>query len=309
MHKAEGFKATPGSGSVALDWYYGKPGDDDLPEGTRWQYRMRATSQPVLGHWIDVYSLAHYRWITKRRVFLTIEQGLNNGTEYEFQVRLVDKDGNAGEVSEKVTVIPRAWAAPKPQTIPADSPLIPRRHGYAQVGPGESFRLLFITSDERHAMSAHVDHYNHFVTQAAAGNKNLVNSKGRDFSGEFRALISTATVDARDNTASTGAGVPIFYLGGGRLADDYADFYDGSWQTPSCGRDESGEHICYGMVWTGSLADGTRGQYAGQIGWPGVYVTHASVPGDSGTLNEGVYSIEKPLRLYALSPVLTVAKE
>ena len=66
MHKAEDLKATPGSGSVALDWYYGKPGDDDLPEGTRWQYRLRIpTGQSVFGHWIDVYSLAHYRWITK----------------------------------------------------------------------------------------------------------------------------------------------------------------------------------------------------------------------------------------------------
>ncbi len=309
MHKAAGLTATPGSGSVALDWYYGKPKDDDLPDGTRWQYRLRTTSQYSWGHWIDVYSLAHYRWITKRRVFLTIEQGLNNGTEYEFQVRLVDQDGNAGPVSDKVTATPRAWGAPEAQTIPADSPLIPRWNGDALVGPGESFRVLFITSDERHAMSADIDHYNHFVTQVAAGNKNLKNSKGDHFGGEFRALISTATTDARDNTASTGEGVPIFYLGGGRLADDYGDFYDGSWQTPICGRNESGEHICYGMVWTGSLANGTRGQYAGQIGWPGVYVTYASVPGDSGTLNEGVYSIEAPLRLYALSPVLTVAEE
>ena len=160
-------------------------------------------------------------------------------------------------------------------------------------------------------MSAHIDHYNHFVTQAAAGNKNLVNSKGDHFGGEFRALISTATVDARDNTASTGAGVPICYLGGGRLADDYGDFYDGSWQTPYCGRDETGKHICYGLVWTGSLADGTRdnANYAGQIGWPGVYVTCASVPGEAGTLREGVYTIEAPMHLYALSPVLTVADE
>ena len=308
--KAEGLKATPGSGSVALDWYYGKPGDGDLPEGTRWQYRLRAPAhQYSFGHWIDVYSLAHYRWITKRRVCLTIEQGLNNGTEYEFEVRLVDQDGNAGAVSEKVTATPRAWDAPEAQTIPADSPLIPRRHGYAQVGPGESFRVLFITSDERHAMSAHIDHYNHFVTQAAARNPDLENSAGDHFGGEFRALISTATTDARDNTATTGTGVPIFYLGGGKLANDYADFYDGSWQTPSCGRNESGDHMCYGTVWTGSLANGTRGQYAGQVGWPGVYVTYASVPRDTGTLEEGASNIEAPRPLYALSPVLTVADE
>lgn len=71
-------------------------------------------------------------------------------------------------------------------------------------------------------------------------NANLVNIDGKDFSVEFRALVATGSVDARYNTASTGKGVPIFYLGGTNVADDYADFFDGSWDYPACAHDETG---------------------------------------------------------------------
>ena len=161
-------------------------------------------------------------------------------------------------------------------------------------------------------MSSDISHYHHFVTRAAARNAGLVNSDGTHFGDEFRALISTRTTDARDNTASTGRGVPIHYLGGDKMADDYADFYDGSWDTPNYGRDELGRAKRNGLVWTGSNADGTKGglgTYAGKLGWPGVYVTWASVPMDRGALSEGQTNIESTRHLYALSPVLTVASE
>ena len=49
----------------------------------------------------------------------------------------------------------------------------------------------------------------------------------RAYSAGFRVLASTEAVDARDNTATTGTGVPIYWLDGNKLADDYADLYDG----------------------------------------------------------------------------------
>ena len=51
----------------------------------------------------------------------------------------------------------------------------------------------------------------------------------RAYSAGFRVLASTEAVDARDNTATTGTGVPIYWLNGNKLADNYADLYDGSW--------------------------------------------------------------------------------
>ena len=47
-------------------------------------------------------------------------------------------------------------------------------------------------------------------------------------SAGFRAVGCTADTDARDNTSTTGTGVAIYWLNGAKVADHYADFYDGS---------------------------------------------------------------------------------
>ena len=52
---------------------------------------------------------------------------------------------------------------------------------------------------------------------AAAGHAAI-----QDYSAGFRVVGSTAAVDARDNTASTGTGHPIHWLGGNQVADSYA---------------------------------------------------------------------------------------
>ena len=55
-----------------------------------------------------------------------------------------------------------------------------------------------------------------------------------------------AAVNARNNTGTntntTGAGVPIYWLNGNEVADDYADFYDGSWDDEANDKDESGNN-------------------------------------------------------------------
>ena len=52
------------------------------------------------------------------------------------------------------------------------------------------------------------------------------------YSSQFRVVGSTAAVDARDNTNTTGTGVPIYWLNGNKVANNYADFYDDSWDEP-----------------------------------------------------------------------------
>ena len=65
----------------------------------------------------------------------------------------------------------------------------------------------------------------------------------QSYSTAFKVLGSTSSVDARNNTATTytddDKGVPIHWLDGGRVGDDYEDFYDGSWSTAG-GKDENG---------------------------------------------------------------------
>ena len=78
----------------------------------------------------------------------------------------------------------------------------------------------------------------------------------RGYSAGFRALASTESVDARDNTATTGTGVPIYWLNSSILADDYSDLYDGSWANESRRTNERGTASNAAVVWSGSTDDG-----------------------------------------------------
>ena len=145
-----------------------------------------------------------------------------------------------------------------PAFVPTSWSLIP-----SGLGDGDSFRLLFIGSSNSNANSSDIDVYNTFV-------QNLVATKGHEdiqaHSATFRMLGSTEDVDARDNTETTGTGVPIYWLGGAKVADDYADFYDGDWDEEATGRRENGDSVSIGTdwkIWTGSAHDGTEAMDTG----------------------------------------------
>ena len=123
---------------------------------------------------------------------------------------------------------------------------------------GDSFRLLFISSTTRDATDAEIATYDTHVQTAAANGGSEIQA----FSAEFKALGSTSAVDARDNTATTytssDPGVPIYWLDGDKVADDYSDFYDGDWGS-NAPKTESGTAGAAGIeVFTGSNDDGTR---------------------------------------------------
>lgn len=313
------FRVIPGDGNVALSW--SMPRNESAPDPSRWRFLRHPSVYG--GEWQDA-TLEYNAYLRQDQIrgFHVVE-GLANGATYTFHVGALhpsDED-KLHLLSAGLSAIPQAEAAPTGQTVPADWPLIPRLHGHAQVGPGESFRLMLLTSSKVPAVSGDIRYYNTLAQMDAARNADLVNSDGNHFSGEFRALVSTGQVDARDNTATTGRGVPIYYLGGEKVADGYADFYDGSWDYPACGYDETGEWLCWDLAWTGSQDDGTKDPIY-HVGYPPANTTrYASVPGYD-TLSGGVMSAERCLptyqfecegapqqyhHLYVLSPVLTVA--
>ena len=126
---------------------------------------------------------------------------------------------------------------------------------------GDTFRLLFATSNTRNATSKDIADYNSFVQgRAAAGHAAI-----RTHSSGFRVVGCTASVHARDNTATrytnTDRGAPIYWLDGDKLADDYRDFYDGSWDSRA-GKNESGgnRRLSEGndLPNTGCRANGTK---------------------------------------------------
>ena len=105
-------------------------------------------------------------------------------------------------------------------------------------------------------------------TNAAAGHTGI-----RPYADGFNVVGCTATrnsfiegllpgVDARDNTSTTGTGVPIYWLKGARVANNYADFYDGSWDDEANVKNESGSNgldtnQSANYPWTGCEDDGT----------------------------------------------------
>ena len=167
------------------------------------------------------------------------------------------------------------------------------------LSDGDSFRLLFVTSTGRDASATAIATYNTFVQNRAAAGHTAIQT----YSSRFKVVGSTSAVDARDNTGTVGTGVPIYWLNGDQVADDYADFYDGSWDSSSF-RNESGNTAgSQFSVWTGSNADGTK--HALPLG-------HASTvrignPGSvSNNLSAGSVPNTNVYRLYGLSPVFTV---
>ena len=148
--------------------------------------------------------------------------------------------------------------------VPAPPTPVPTTWGLVPsgLGDGDSFRLIFLSSGFRAASSSDIDVYNTFVqNQAAAGHEDI-----QAHSATFRMLGSTEDVDARDNTATTGTGVPIYWLGGAKVADDYADFYDGGWDEEATGRRQTGASVSIGTdwkIWTGSAHDGTEAMDTG----------------------------------------------
>ena len=142
---------------------------------------------------------------------------------------------------------------------------------------GDKFRLLFITYTGYSSSNTDIENYNAYVqSQANAGN---AHAAIKPYSYWFRVLGSTEDVSARDNTMTTGTGVPIYWMGGDKVADNYGDFYDGSWDSEmSSGRAGIPSSSAYAL-WTGTENNGTRASANG------VYQTLGTASVRIGSLN------------------------
>ena len=140
-------------------------------------------------------------------------------------------------------------ACPAEAVVPSSWALTP-----AGLVAGDRFRLIFVTSGNYSPQQIHISHYNERVQLLAQAGHAAI----RSHASGFRLLGSTPTVDARENTCSTGTGVPIYWLNGNKVADDYGDFYDGTWDDETDSRVESGDfrHLS-DSIWTGTRDDGT----------------------------------------------------
>ena len=193
-----------------------------------------------------------------------------------------------------------------PLTVSSDWSLVP-----SGLGPGDRFRLMFISSGGRNARPTSIDTYNTWIQNlAAAGHTDI-----QGYSSTFNVVGSTVAVDARDNTGTTytssDKGVAIYWLNGNKVADQYQDFYDGSWDEEASMRTQRGSSVSAPNpstgVWTGSDHDGTEaldalGDSNGftKIGKPNSAGSNGPLSSDTSTNNSGTK------KLYGLSDVFEV---
>ena len=178
---------------------------------------------------------------------------------------------------------------------------------------GDSFRLLFLSSTKRNASSSSIGDYNTFVQdRAAAGHADI-----QAYSDGFKVVGCTASTDARDNTETTytssDKGVPIYWLNG---ADQYEDFYDGSWDDEANDKNESGNNgpdtsLSSNWPFTGCRHNGTETISAGQPLALGNTMVRNGRPNSStcshGPLGSGIVSNSGDARpFYGLFPVFII---
>ena len=225
-----------------------------------------------------------------------------------FSVKVTASDGTAS-VSDEFDI-----------TVNATIPEVPANWSLKPSGlaAGDQFRLLFLSSTKRDGSATDIATYNTFVQGlAAAGHADI-----QSYSTGFRVVGCTADTDARDNTSttytSTDKGVPIYWLNGAKVADQYEDFYDGDWDDEANDKNESGTDAhdtsaFQNFPLTGCDHDGTEAFTGGDsrsLGVRRIRVArlNSSESGDGPISNTGSNSTHPSSNpMYGLSAVFQVA--
>jgi hypothetical protein len=174
--------------------------------------------------------------------------------------------------------------------------------------PGDTYRLVFITSTTTTAASADIATYNAFVNTVADSSTTFLALGSVNWS----VVGSTATVDARDNTGTnSGTGVPLLTMTSTTVAINNADLWDGT--SNIVNRDQNGFSVTATQAFTGTLPDGTRvtgaaDQPLGSFG-SGLGNIRTGYSDLAGNLWMSIFNQvhTEPLPVFAMSEVLTVA--
>ena len=136
----------------------------------------------------------------------------------------------------------------------------------------------------------------------------------QDYADHFVVLGSTRAVSAKENTLidfnDEYAGVPIYWLGGQKAADDYADFCDGSWDHRNPGTDSDGDEITFvreDLVATGTRSNCQRSHNQQLGATPHVMMGQPS-DGRGSELEETLGAREHSRFMYGLSYVFEVGE-
>jgi hypothetical protein len=155
------------------------------------------------------------------------------------------------------------------------------------------YHLVFVTEGARDATSPDIAVYNTFVNDEADQVPEL---------GGFTwfAIASTQLVDARDNAPVS---APVYRLDGTKVADGFADIWDGDIDSPILINQFGG--LEEQSVWTGTDANGLAAGALGNVGFGAVI--GSSVRADQSWVFDAITETKRlSFPLYALSAKLTV---
>ncbi len=154
--------------------------------------------------------------------------------------------------------------------VAADWSLLP-----SGLGAGDRFRLIYVTSQTTTAASGDLSTYDTFVRAEITGN-HLSNGGITGMvphAAVFKAIGENSDTAARDHAEfnrndAEHPDVPVYWVGGSKVADDNADFTDGTWDDEANPRhaDGSAATINSDGYWTGSIRNGdASGQSCDEI--------------------------------------------
>ncbi len=235
--------AIPATGSLALD------GSASLPSAgaaiTQWEWDLANDDNfDVTGETPAAITYADLQAI----------HGMSVGPN-TIQLRVTDSAAKTSTVEGIVTLNPPIACQLDVLDLAANSGINPATDEPWAVG--DTYRLVFVTTETTQATSSDIATYNAFVRSVAAASTTFPKLGN----AIWNVVGSTATVDARDNTGTNpgadGAGVPVFLMDGATtIAIDNADLWGGI--SDPVGFDENNEILVRDRVFTGTLGNGTR---------------------------------------------------
>ncbi len=172
------------------------------------------------------------------------------------------------------------------------------------LGVGDQYRLIFVTSSGRSTTSSAVVDYINFVEEHVDAVPELA-----DLNTTWRPIMSLGSSCATfitDSAPGDYPGVPFYRLDGTRVADDGADLWDGSLLN-AISFNENGTFLD-SFVWTGTNIDGTTHRFHFGAGHSVIGCTVESGPRWVNFDDTPVYQVV-PLPLYGVSGILTVTAQ
>jgi len=178
----------------------------------------------------------------------------------------------------------------------------------AGLTAGQQYRIAFVTSTTRNALSTNINDYNTFVNNAANAGSSLLQPLG----ATWKAIGSTFTpsVSAATNIGGSSS-LPIYLLDGTLLANNTTDLFDGS-IAHALNLNELGNVTSATRVWTGTFSTGAVDTFA-PLGAGGQIVGEATqgLPTSTGVfwLQNNHVSVNGSFPLYGISSPITALPE